>query len=94
MKTSLVLQPLRAARWTLAALAAGLAALMLVATSAYEAFGGRQILSQLLSRMPRAIRTIAGDENALTAAGYFSTLFFHPLALIFKGSVGDRWPGA
>ncbi len=87
MKTSLVLQPLRAARWTLAAL-------MLVATSAYEAFGGRQILSQLLSRMPRAIRTIAGDENALTAAGYFSTLFFHPLALIFKGSVGDRWPGA
>jgi hypothetical protein len=35
-----VLQPLAAARWTLAALAAGLVALMLVATSTYEAFGG------------------------------------------------------
>ena len=31
----LVLQPLRTARWTLTALAAGLGALMLVATSTY-----------------------------------------------------------
>jgi hypothetical protein len=40
----LVLQPLRTARWTLVALAAGLAALMLVATSTFEAFGGAQML--------------------------------------------------
>jgi len=85
MKASLVLQPLGAARWTLTALAAGLATLMLVATSTYEAFGGGQMLAQLLNRMPRAIRTIAGDENVLTSAGYFSTIFFHPLALTFKG---------
>jgi hypothetical protein len=85
MRASLVLQPLRTARWTLAALAAGLAALMLAATSTYEAFGGAQMLSQLLSRMPRAIRTIAGDENVLTTAGYFGTIFFHPLALTFEG---------
>jgi len=85
MKASLVLQPLRTARWTLAALAAGLGALMLIATLTYEAFGGAQMLSQLMSRMPRAIRTLAGDENVLTAAGYFSTIFFHPLALTFKG---------
>ena len=85
MRASLVLQPLRTARWTLAALAAGLGALMLVATSTYEVFGGAQMLSQVMSRMPRAIRTFAGDENVLTTAGHFSTIFFHPLALTFKG---------
>ena len=46
MKASLILQPLAAARWTLASLALGLTALMLVATSTYETFGGAQILSQ------------------------------------------------
>ena len=85
MRASLILQPLRTARWTLAALAAGLGALMLVATSTYEVFGGAQMLSQVMSRMPRAIRTFVGDENVLTTAGYFSTIFFHPLALTFKG---------
>ncbi len=85
MKASLILQPLRTARWTLAALAAGLIAMMLVATSTYETFGGGQMLSQLLSRMPRAIRSLVGDENVLTAAGYFSTIFFHPLVLTFEG---------
>ena len=58
---------------------------MLVATSTYEVFGGAQMLSQVMSRMPRAIRTFVGDENVLTTAGYFSTIFFHPLALTVKG---------
>jgi ABC-type transport system involved in multi-copper enzyme maturation permease subunit len=85
MKASLVLQPLAAARWTLAALAAGLVALMLVATSTYEAFGGAQVLSQFVNRMPRGMRTMLGGENLLTPAGYFSTIFFHPLLLVFQG---------
>lgn len=85
MKASLILQPLRAARWTLAALAAGLAALMLAATSSYEAFGSAQMLSEFVSRLPRAIRSLVGDGNVLTPAGYLSTIFLHPLALTFKG---------
>jgi ABC-2 type transport system permease protein len=85
MKVSLVLQPLHGARWTLAALAAGLSALMLVATATYQAFGGGQMLAEILGRMPRGIRGILGDENLLTTPGYFSAIFFHPLALIFQG---------
>jgi len=85
MKPSLVLQPLWGARWTLAALAAGLTALMLAATASYSSFGGAEMLAQFISRMPRGIHTLAGGENLLTAAGYFSMMFVHPLALIFKG---------
>ena len=85
MKASLILQPLAAARWTLASLALGLAALMLVATSTYETFGGAQILSQFMNRMPAGLRNMLGGENLLTPAGYFSTIFFHPLALVFQG---------
>jgi ABC-type transport system involved in multi-copper enzyme maturation permease subunit len=86
MKPSLVLQPLGAARSILAALALGLATLILIATLSYEAFGSAQFIAQLLERTPRGLRALTGGENLLTPAGYFGAIFFHPLALTFQGA--------
>jgi ABC-type transport system involved in multi-copper enzyme maturation permease subunit len=86
MKPSLVLQPLWAARYTIAALAVGLDALILVSTKSYEAFGSGQFLAQLLAQMPRGLRALTGGENLLTPSGYFGAIFFHPLALTFQGA--------
>lgn len=85
MRASLVWQPLRASIWLLAALAAGWVAFILVATLTYQSLGAADFLAQFMSRMPRAIRGLVGDENVLTPAGYFGTMFFHPLALLFQG---------
>ncbi len=64
MRASLILQPLRTARWTLAALAAGLGALMLAATSTYDPLaltfkGGAAIA--LVTKLAQDVETHAAD---------------------------------